>query len=177
LSTEILINLALTFLHELLHIDWVHKSGRYGPNQEVLDYAVEFYSETEKKHVTRAVYGALYSKILARWSGGIGIPSHPEIGGIIARSAENLALYALAKFLILRLGAYPHFPLVNTAPQHTPSPNFAQPFIVADNGTVFSNSTYRDEGPGLVNATTILINQFTPDSEYPSSYITDWGHK
>jgi hypothetical protein len=172
LSTKILINLAVTFLHELLHINWVHKSGRYGQNQKVIDYAVEFYDQAEEEFVTKPAYGPLYSKIVARWPEVTGIPGHGEVGGIIARSAENLALYALAKYLTVHLGAYPHFPLVNTNPVSVEP----QPFIVEDNGQVFLNSTYQDEEPGFVNATAIRISQFIPDSEYPSSYLTNWNY-
>jgi hypothetical protein len=173
LSIKILTNLlAVTFLHELLHISWVYKKSE--GRKSVEDYQIVFYDPDEEKEKVELVYGPVYSKILARWYSS---PMDPKIGRIIARSAENLALYSLAMYLTVHLGAYPHLPFVNTQPRFTPRiPDFAQPFIVADNGTVFSNSTYQDEGPGLVNATTILINQFTPNSEYPSSYITDWNY-
>ncbi|KAN0075850.1 hypothetical protein V8E54_007120 [Elaphomyces granulatus] len=166
---------AVTFLHELLHINWVYRGGPYGQNQAVVDFEVEFYDEAARRYRVKDVYGSLYSKILARWYES---RTNPRIGGIIARSAENLALYSLAKYLIVHLGAYPHYPLVNTQPTSRPRvPYFAQPFIVEDNGTVFLNSTYQDKaGPGLVNATTIQIDQFTPDSDYPSSYLTDWNY-
>ncbi|OXV09854.1 hypothetical protein Egran_02382, partial [Elaphomyces granulatus] len=89
--------------------------------------------------------------------------------------AQNLALYALAKYLTGRLGAYPHYPLVNTKPNSMPKEYFAQPFTVADNGQVLLNMTYQDV-PALANATMVQITQFTPDSEYPSSYLTDWNY-
>lgn len=166
-------DLAVTLLHEMLHINWVYRGGRYGGNQPVEDYQVEFYDPNTGRTKVRDVYGPTYSKILARWYYS---SSNPKIGAIIARSAENLALYALAKYLTVQLGAYPHYPLVTTNPTSKTPTYFAQPFVFQDNGTIVSNSTYQDDGPSPVNATAILINQFTPDSDYPSSYLTDWNY-
>ena len=137
---QILTNPAVTFLHELLQIDWVYRGGRYGRNRAVVDFDIELWDETYRKKSVATVNGSRYAKILARWFNST---TDPNTGDVIVRSAENLALYSLAKYLTAHLGAYPHYPLVKTTPTSKPPlpvMGLPQPLIVVNNGQVFLNS-------------------------------------
>ena len=140
---QMLTNLAVTFLHELLQIDWVYRGGRYGRNRAVVDFDIELWDETYRKKSVVSVNGSRNAKILARWFGSA---TDPNTGDIIARSAESLALYSLAKYLTAHFGAYPHHPLVKTNPTSKPPipiGELPQPLIqiVANNKQVFLDST------------------------------------
>ncbi|KAI9765020.1 MAG: hypothetical protein M1840_007845 [Geoglossum simile] len=161
-------------VHELLHINWVHKSGRYGPNEQVIDYRIEFWDENERRFKIRDVYGPQRAKILARYNR----PS--EIGRIIARSDENLGLYALAKFVQAKFGAYPHLPLVNTQPNGRPwVPLRDSLFLINGTGGIVANSSVPDDKTILVDylpedKSSFIIDKFFPDSDLPADYIAAW---
>ena len=116
---QVLTNLAVIFLHELLQIDWVYRGGRYGQNRAVVDFYIELWDETYHKKSVVSVNGSRYAKILARWFNST---TDPNTGDVIARSAGNLALYSLAKYLTAHLGAYPHYPFVKTTQSPTSKP-------------------------------------------------------
>jgi len=111
-----LICLGTFILHELLHVQWVSMSGKYGTNSPVDDLTIKFSDPGNPLvKLERKVYGPLNAKILAR-------SSLPDcLGDFIVRSDENLMLYALAKYVQQELGLYPHLPLVNTQPVTRPS--------------------------------------------------------
>ncbi|KAI9761721.1 MAG: hypothetical protein M1840_001725, partial [Geoglossum simile] len=171
-----LANYDSTTFHELLHINWVHKSGRYGLNREVEDYRIEFWdgSPSEGRYKTRDVYGPERAKILARYRN----PS--QIGAIIARSDENLGLYALAKLIQQKFGAYPHLPLVNSVPSQRPWISLSDSlFLVNETGGIVANSSVPDDSvlfsdflPG--DNSSIIIDAFFDDSDLPADYIAAW---
>ncbi|KAF2261270.1 hypothetical protein CC78DRAFT_608635 [Lojkania enalia] len=169
---------AVTFIHELLHIDWVASAERYGPNLHVKDWEIEFYDhENHDKKEKVAVYGARMAKTLARWNDRT---KSPQPGRFIARSAENLALYTLAIYMTGQLGAYPHLPIVNTKPNKEPNFNNENAFEIDSNGNIFANSTFPQDIEILStsedSAETALIESFLDDSEYPQSYLDEWHH-
>ncbi|KAI9770836.1 MAG: hypothetical protein M1839_003031 [Geoglossum umbratile] len=168
-------NQAITLIHELFHIDWVSNAGRWGPNLPVIDMRIDFYDPDDHgKKKTRDVYGPRNAKILARWNDDT---SSPQPGRIVARSAENLALYTLAVYVTQQLGAYPHLPIVNTQPNHEPNFKDNQPFTIDSQGHVWMNASFPDE---LVryggDNETVAVRQFLDDSVYPKSYLDEWHH-
>ena len=87
----------------------------------------------------RDVYGVRNSKILARFNDKT---DTPQPGRIIARSAENLALYTLASYITHQLGAYPHLPVVNTKPIEEPNFHGENPFEIDSNGNVVASDKF-----------------------------------
>ncbi|KAI9760114.1 MAG: hypothetical protein M1840_002725, partial [Geoglossum simile] len=161
---------SFTVIHELLHINWVHKSGRYGSNKQVEDYKIEYWDDREGRYRIKDVYGPKRAKILARYRDPI------DLGQIIARSDENLGLYALVKFIQAKFGAYPHLPLVNTDPHRRPwIPLVDSEFLVNKTSGIVANSSVPDD-PAFVDffpaeTNTIVIDKFFPDSDLLADYI------
>jgi hypothetical protein len=153
----------------------VHKSGRYGHNLQVEDYMIQFWSPSENKYIKREVYGPERAKILARYSPG----DRTALGNYIARSDDNLGLYALAMYVQRVLGAYPHLPLVNTEPSRRPwVPPRNDLFLVDGAGAVTANLSTPDDVlsadflPAL--SSTITMSKFIDDSELPATYLAQW---
>ncbi|KAI9763098.1 MAG: hypothetical protein M1840_000910 [Geoglossum simile] len=163
-----------TIIHELLHINWVHKSGRYGTNEPVIDYRIEFWDGDQGTYKIRDVYGPERAKILARYHN----PS--TIGGIIARSDENLGMFALAKLIQAKFGAYPHLPLVNTEPDRRPWLTLSDSlFQVNGTGGIVANSSVPDDSVILSDflpedKSSLIIEKFFADSDLPADYIAAW---
>ena len=145
-------------------------------------------------------YGPLGSKLLARWQGGPGLGS---TGYWVQRNSDNLAYYALAKYVTSKIGnIYPHLPLVTNELNGPPYP--APPATLADfvsDGTNFylnttdSVSTFEtdwsldvgDDYPGCSDdanpdadseaGSAISIDGFAPASAYPDAYnsqVSSW---
>lgn len=165
------------FIHEMLHIHWVTRSGRHGPHQPVVDLWMYFKEAGSDDQQKVRVYGAKYAKILAR------LDSTSTLGGFIARSDESLGLYLLAKYVQKEFGTYPHRPVVNTDPNHAPEiPHRGDIFEVDDNGNVFWNTSYsvnvsQDPRQGLGNVDDtegVTVTQLIPNAELPESYNNAW---
>ncbi|KAI9761719.1 MAG: hypothetical protein M1840_001723 [Geoglossum simile] len=160
-------------IHELLHINWVHKSGRYGTNQPVIDFRIRF-RDPNSGWKTRDVYRPQRAKILARYR------EPNSLGGIIARSDENLGLYALAKYVQSQLGAYPHRPVVDTRPSGHPwTESVDSPFLFNKTGGVIANLSMPDDTHliDLVPEDNSFydIEEFVPDSDLPADYLSAWN--
>ncbi|KAI9763238.1 MAG: hypothetical protein M1840_000813 [Geoglossum simile] len=161
-------------VHELLHINWVHKSGRYGHNRQVIDFRIEFWDQNEGRYKVRDVYGPEKAKILARYN------RPGTLGDFIARSDENLGLYALAKYVQSQIGAYPHLPLVDSEPRGRPWYTLSNSlFSFNATGGVIANSSAPDDGTLLADYvpkddSSIIIDGFIPDSDLPADYLAAW---
>ncbi|KAH7319091.1 hypothetical protein BKA65DRAFT_482611 [Rhexocercosporidium sp. MPI-PUGE-AT-0058] len=171
------------------------------PNPSVDDFKIDIKMSSPNdpfaRPVTSDAYGTLYTKILARWQGGGGVGS---IGYYVQRNSDNLAMYALAKYVMTKNGnMYPHLPIVTYKPDGPPYPPIpgALATFVTEGGDFYWNTTggltawdtdpnttphqeYRgcpeaENGSGLNYPLT--INAFAPDSAYPDSYnaqVSTW---
>ncbi|KAI9762265.1 MAG: hypothetical protein M1840_001444 [Geoglossum simile] len=160
-------------IHELLHINWVHKSGQYGTNQPVIDYQIRFWDPKAGRWDEDDVYGPKMAKILARYR------DPQNLGGILVRSDENLGLYALAKYVQSQLGAYPHRPIVNTQPKGRPWYQLVDsPFVINETGGINANSSIPDQRPFIdlppESGGFYSIEEFIPDSDLPADYLSAW---
>jgi len=172
---------AVTLIHELFHVDWVANAGRYGPNEYIKDYKIEFHDNDDqgRRVGPYTVYGARLAKTLARWNDR---STEPQPGRIIARSAENLALYALAQYLTQQLGAYPHLPIVNNWPDKEPNFHNENAFEIDSAGNVYGNETYQVPDVELPltgdqdRIETVLIESLHEQSTYPQGYLDQWHH-
>ncbi|KAM0796822.1 hypothetical protein BDR22DRAFT_505206 [Usnea florida] len=191
-------NRAQTFLHELLHLDLAADSP--SPNPRVTDLTISIKIGHSGNQYTTVAYGPLGTKLLARWQGGSGLGS---TGYWVQRNSDNLAYYALAKYVTGKLGnIYPHLPLVTNELDGPPYP--ARPATIANfvsDGTNFylnttdSVSTFEtdwaldvgDDYPGCSDdensdaaseaGSAISINGFAPASAYPDAYnsqVSSW---
>ena len=96
-------NQGITWVHELLHVDWAALNGI----PHISDVRIGF--KSNRKMVWFDAYGPKLAKSLARISGATGFWT--------LRNADNLSLYALAKYVQKHLGnIYPHLPLAPQAP-------------------------------------------------------------
>ena len=103
-----------------------------------------------------AAYGPFLTKLLARWIGGPGIGS---TGYWVQRNADNLAYYALAKYVTSKNGnIYPHLPIVTSEIAGPPYPhhlNVIDEFIT-DGSNLSINTT--DDVQNIYQAWTNFIN-------------------
>ncbi|KAJ0414504.1 Spherulation-specific family 4-domain-containing protein [Aspergillus carlsbadensis] len=177
-------NRAQTFLHEMLHLDLAADSSASDtPNPRVDDLTIDF--KTGKKDefgqdeiITTKAYGTLATKILARYQG---------TGYHVQRNADNLAYYALAKYVMTKNGnIYPHLPVVTYKLSGPPYPGTLAMFAEED-GNFYMNTTVDDlsawettpgnDYPGCsdnenpsAGSSTLTIDGFIPDSAYPDEY-------
>jgi hypothetical protein len=153
----------------------VHLSGKYGHNQQVVDYMMQFNDPGGETKV-RPVYGPRNSKIFARYY-------NPNVlGNLIATSDDNLGLYALSKYVQSQIGAYPHLPMVNTQPSSRPWQPADDVFTFSAAGGVIANASAPDDSLSVdyfpEDNNTVLIDQFIPDSDLPADYLAalkDWA--
>ncbi|KAJ7161200.1 glycoside hydrolase family 18 protein [Mycena filopes] len=127
-------NQARTWYHELLHVDWATSAGIYGDNMHVTDLRMGFQTRSGVQYVW--AYGATLIKSLARYD--------ISTGWYIVRSADSMALYALARYVQKALGnTYPHLPLAGNPPRRV-----TDSFTVPGFFTVFGNGTTELEDSG-----------------------------
>ena len=183
--------------HELLHLDLAADSPE--PNPRVTDLTIGIKIGTQGQY-TSVAYGPLGSKLLARWQTAPGLGS---TGYWVQRNSDNLAYYALAKYVTGKIGnIYPHLPIVTNQLAGPPYP--ARPATLAEfvtDGSDFylnttdSVSTFEtdwaldvgddypgcsdDENPDAASeaGSAISINGFAPASAYPNDYnslVSSW---
>lgn len=140
------------------------------------------------------------TKLLARWQGA---PGTGSTGYYVQRNSDNLAYYALAKYVTGKIGnIYPHLPIVTYELDGPPWP--APPSTIAefitDGSNLYLNTTddvstfetdwaldVGDDYPGCSDdendraasdaGSAISINSFAPASAYPESYnsqVSSW---
>ncbi|KAB8067105.1 Spherulation-specific family 4-domain-containing protein [Aspergillus leporis] len=160
------------------------------PNPRVDDLWIDVkVGPTGEKFVRYSAYGTLATKILARWHRG---GNRGSVGYWVQRNSENLAYYALAKYMMSKNGnVYPHLPVVTNelfrAPFPTPEPGLLAMFVT-DSSDFYLNTTddltawdssVGEHYPGCSdnpneseNSSPLTIDGFAPDSEYPDDYIS-----
>ncbi|BCR95355.1 putative spherulin 4 family protein [Aspergillus luchuensis] len=137
--------------------------------------------------MTTKAYGTLATKILARYQ-GTG-PGGGSTGYHVQRNADNLAYYALAKYVMTKNGnIYPHLPVVTYKLSGPPYPGTLAMFEEED-GNFYMNTTVDnlsawettpgDNYPGCsdnenpsAGSSILTIDRFTPDFAYPNDYIS-----
>lgn len=85
--------------HELTHISLAANSPK--PNPRVTDLQVDIKLRSSSRSYTLAAYGPLGSKLVARWQAAPGLGS---TGYWVQRNADNLAYYALVKYIMTKNG-------------------------------------------------------------------------
>ena len=94
--------------HELSHLDLAADSPN--PNPRVTDLEIDIKVGSQGRIFTSMAYGTFSPKVLARWQGG---PDLGSTGYWVQRNSDNLACYALAKYVTSKIGnIYPHLPIV-----------------------------------------------------------------
>ncbi|KAI9170782.1 hypothetical protein HJFPF1_00255 [Paramyrothecium foliicola] len=183
-------NKARTWIHELLHIDWVAKAKDYGSNQHVTDLVIRIATRSDDgsiKHIFTKVYNPDLVKALARFG--------KDTGKWVMTNSDSLTLYALARYVQKAMGnIYPHLPLSPKAPDSVSSPggDDQTPFLISD---LFS---FGDDGVATVVNTGAVddlvadsicdldedvpdppvldVNVgFAPASSFPASYINQYN--
>jgi len=165
--------------HELLHLDLAADSPK--PNPRVQDLQIDI-KTSDMETLTTPAYGTLWTKVLARWQqGGNG----GSVGYYVQRNADNLAYYALAKYLMSKNGnIYPHLPIVSLQPDGPPYPRLPDSLVtfVTEDSDFYLNATddvtiwggdylgCSDDATGSEVSSPLTIDGFAPDSVYPDSY-------
>ncbi|KAK1448624.1 hypothetical protein CMEL01_07939 [Colletotrichum melonis] len=129
-------NKARTWIHELLHIDWVSRANQYGSNTHVTDLKMWVPKEGESPPAYQLlqIYSPKMAKTLARYK--------HDTGHWIAQSCENLTLYAMARYVQKALGnVYPHLPLAPEPTSSPPTEGVEPAFTVGDLFTMHSEGT------------------------------------
>ncbi|KAI3557278.1 hypothetical protein CABS03_11863 [Colletotrichum abscissum] len=142
-------NKARTWIHELLHIDWVSKANQYGSNTHVTDLKMWVPKEGESPPAYQLlqIYSPKMAKTLARYK--------YNTGHWIAQSCENLTLYAMARYVQKALGnVYPHLPLAPEPPSSPPTEGVEPAFTVGDLFTMHSDGTVT-----IINSTAVAPGQ------------------
>ncbi|OQE22274.1 hypothetical protein PENSTE_c010G02871 [Penicillium steckii] len=150
-------NRALTFLHELFHLDLVADSP--SSDLPINDFQINVKSRYEDKIYTTMAYGPYFTKILARYYGWGSGPG--SVGYYIQRNADNLAYYALAKYMMSKNGNwYPYLPLAIHEVDGIP-------YLAPPSGSQFRSMT---EGSQLsLDASIDDLNDYdtSPGGDYP----------
>ncbi|KAK1497899.1 hypothetical protein CABS01_10877 [Colletotrichum abscissum] len=156
-------NKARTWIHELLHIDWVSKANQYGSNTHVTDLKMWVPKEGESPPAYQLlqIYSPKMAKTLARYK--------YNTGHWIAQSCENLTLYAMARYVQKALGnVYPHLPLAPEPPSSPPTEGVEPAFTVGDLFTMHSDGTVT-----IINST--AVGDLTWDPQCPSGEEIEAG--
>lgn len=154
------------------------------PNPRVDDLTIDIKLGNSGKHYTTVAYGPFATKVLARWQSSVGY--------YVQRNSDNLAYYALAKYVMTKNGnVYPHLPIVTReidGPPY-PDPGLVAEFVI-EGSNFFLNETdiatfdsdwasslndyptCSDNGNSASSATALTIDGFVPDSAYPADYIS-----
>jgi hypothetical protein len=172
--------------HELFHLNLAAGTPKTGP--EIIDYNLKFSTKDTAGNLKikiRSAYGTLHTKILARYPGSSSKPT----GYYVQRNADNLTLFALAKYVTKKLGnLYPYLPVVESPEGKPVKPTTVNSLgldyvaeFYSENGSVYLNSTDSDldeASESCINSSVnndgeiVVVDGFTPDSEYPEGYIT-----
>ncbi|OGM39733.1 hypothetical protein ABOM_012127 [Aspergillus bombycis] len=130
-------NRAQTFLHELYHLDLAADSPN--PNPRVDDLTISFkVNDNDEETRTVKAYGPLATKILARYQGKGTVGS---TGYFVQRNSDNLAYYALAKYVMSKNGnVYPHLPIVTYKLVGPPYPGLLATFVT-EGSNFYLNTT------------------------------------
>ncbi|KAJ7154337.1 hypothetical protein C8R43DRAFT_440354 [Mycena crocata] len=132
-----------TFLHELMHIDYVGQP-------HVGDVSIKLGG------VTRKAYGPLLTKFLAR----------NTVGLDTATNADNYALFALSMYVQNQVGNYPHKPVLGRGFDDAAKAAMSDPVEdVSGDGCIAATGTIAPDP-------TVTPTAFWPDSSYPASYIS-----
>ncbi|KAL6895403.1 glycoside hydrolase family 18 protein [Trichoderma longibrachiatum] len=185
-------NQGSVWIHELLHLDWVALARKYGSNPHPTDMKVTYAISKDKKIVLDA-YGPLLAKGLARFK-----PFVDDIGTYTNRNADNLSMYALARYVQRALkNVYPHLPLAPRPPE-TVDPLYELSGYVTlyNNGTVElpADRTLVDEAQwslsqGVCAKGDDIEDGVRPDafasithtaqvlrpSDFPADYLSSWS--
>lgn len=184
-----------TWFHELLHIDWVSKSGGYGDNLDVTDVRMRIPIRNDEGDLPVFkwvhAYEPLGTKMLARW--GV------STGYWTVRNAESLLMFALARYVQKKVGLYPHLPLAPGPPSgvegfDASSKYFSVPGLLEmfGDGTVEmdANTTdYNDLSWDPTDTCAILDDEvanddsqiltlsaaFAAETAYPTDYMSSWS--
>lgn len=97
---------ATIFLHELLHIDWITRAGKYGANERVSDLWLYTHDGT-----IRRALGPKWAQTLTRWE-----VSMERVAQAAWSNADNLALFAMAMYIQLLTGDVRSFPYPDPPP-------------------------------------------------------------
>lgn len=175
------------WIHELLHIDWVSQAEQYGSNAHVTDIKMQMrFADGSKKDIT--VYGPAAAKSLARWG--------YDTGSWVIRNSDNLALYAMARYVQKALGdVYPHLPFAPKPPDSVYPPDT---FTAADGmftidsdgtGTLANSSEVSallwdpsstcandddEDGDSDPDAILVLSAGFANSSYFPADYLANY---
>jgi hypothetical protein len=174
----------------MFHLDLAAASP--SPNPRIYDLTVIFKTSSDPGAPTyeRTAYGTLYTKILARWQGA---PDEGSTGYWVQRNAENLANYALAKYVMTKNGnIYPHLPIVTWQAVGAPYLKFGgllAEFVEKDDNFFWNTSSgvdafesvwseyddstcpdYGDEDATTEANLAVTIDGFAPNSAYPDGY-------
>ncbi|KAL6876786.1 glycoside hydrolase family 18 protein [Trichoderma novae-zelandiae] len=99
------------WIHELMHIDWVALANEYGDNPHPTDMKLTFHNKDDKDF-NAVAYGPYWAKALSRFK-----PFIDGVGTYSNRNADNLSIYALARYVQKALkNVYPHLPLAPRPP-------------------------------------------------------------
>ncbi|OQE02263.1 hypothetical protein PENSOL_c002G03972 [Penicillium solitum] len=178
-------NRGALFLHELFHLNVAANSP--DPNPSVIDLNIKIKYGTSGILDTPA-YGPLATKVLARWQGNQALGT---AGFWVQRNADNLAHYALAKYVMTKNGGiYPHLPIVTYEIDGPPHPGSLASFV-REGSDFYLNTTSDDDitiwsgdypvcdDDLVVSAasSSLTIDGFVPASDYPDSYnkqVSTW---
>lgn len=170
-------------MHELFHLDLAADSPK--PNPRVDDLTIDIKLGNSGNTYTTVAYGTFATKVLARWQGGgAGVGS---TGYYVQRNSDNLAYYALAKYVMTKNGnVYPHLPLVTREIDGPPYPGTLSEFVTEGSNfflnttdlTTFESdwaSTLEGDDPTCSDdeneaGSALTIDGFAPDSAYPDDY-------
>ncbi|TFA97437.1 hypothetical protein CCMA1212_010831 [Trichoderma ghanense] len=185
-------NQGSVWIHELMHIDWVALAHEYGDNPHPTDMKLTFRTSPETTR-TATAYGPVLAKALARFK-----PFIDGVGTYTNRNAENLSIYALARYVQKALkNVYPHLPLAEGPPELV-DPLFELPgyFTLYSNGTAElpANETLFDEvewsltqgvcakgddlgdGEGADSFASVTDGaQVLRATDFPADYLSSWS--
>ncbi|KAF4952552.1 hypothetical protein FGADI_6623 [Fusarium gaditjirri] len=142
-------NKGRVWFHELLHVDWA--SG-VDPRYHIVDL-YGLYTRRDSTIVKQKIYNPAKTKGLAA--------SHYDPAWWIKRSADNFAMYAMAKTIQKITGKYPHLPMASTLevlhaiPDIGPDIFMAEGIIIDQEGATIrarrskrGSSLHDGDGPG-----------------------------
>jgi len=158
--------------HELTHWD---RGAQRNDFTHVTDYTIQYLEKTRGGNtwtrVTRPVYGGLPTKILAKWN--------LSPGQYVSTSADNLALYAVAKYVQKQIGRYPDLPVLplSTRPEGDPTRGTAL-VSQGDNGVVqisVGDDVLLPDGVdcGVEQTEVLKVDSFFDQSSYPADYVAN----
>lgn len=182
-------NRATTFIHEMLHLNLAADSNHDTPNPQIYDLTVAVKAGSQDDALNFPAYGGIATKMVAR--------ADPNPGYYVQRNAENLAFFALAKYIMSRNGnIYPHLPVihyqldgppwkeVHTTNQVVTFGNNSQGLYLSSNTSALNvELPHMGDYPTCVDRVdqnkqaAITINGLVPLMAYPSDYVrqqTTW---